>query len=252
MAKNSPKKILDRLDNRISKGFGDYTAIKTVTWDKGRTLGLYCQYGKASLWYGYMVADPLLPKSSQPNTSSMSTPKNWPKPDLKDVLQHSKGNKPDRYYVTDGEHVWSANANKGMASLPNEIWFGTKTPLFLIPGTKVKLTEDINRPGLIGICVEKHFPRCDYEQQMLIELIISIEPERDDMPVEILVCRYDTDEKILKSKSHTKYLDYAQLPNGKWYPTRWQGISNFGKNKQYLQIFQDMKLDKSWFNNPEG
>ena len=113
--------VLDRLDNRISQGFGDFTAIKTSTPEKGQTLQICSQYDKAYLWYGYMVDSSSPPNDNQRNTAFIRTPKNWPNPDLKDVLQHIKGYPPCVYYVTDGQQVWS-NGKMRKRGLVEEIW----------------------------------------------------------------------------------------------------------------------------------
>jgi hypothetical protein len=56
----------------------------------------------------------------------------------------------------------------------------------------------------------------------------------------------------------SRFKEYAQLPEGRWYPTRWD-LDVTADDKPYpnmrvtayrLQIFPGRKLDPSWYTDP--
>lgn len=273
------KTVLDRLDDRISQGFGDFTAIKTETpvnkdgsLDKEHSaLNLYSQNDSASLWRRYLVGEQFLPNGKQRGAPTISVPKGWPDPDIDDILEQVRSKRPSEFYVSNGDQIWPLNMPK--ASLPKEIWLGREQLLLnefrAMPilsklaykirrkKGKAKLLEDINRPGLVGLYAEGYIPRCDSPRRQRIEQILWIDPERDDMPVETLSRDYSQDEKTVKLKFLTKYLDYTQLSDSRWYPTRWQMTTEVHNRPDkdcrefHLQLFAEMKLDKSWFTDPD-
>lgn len=265
--KSQIRTVLDRLDNKISQGFGDYVAIKTETpVNKDGTLDeahgalhFYSQSESASLWCRYLVGDEFLPNGRRRGAPVMGVPKGWPLPNVEVVLQQVRNRQPSEYFVSNGEQVWPTTMPK--VSLPKQIWFGLEQLLLnnrLRKKTKVKLLEDINRPGLVGLYAEGHILSCDSPRRQRIEQILWIDPERDDMPVERLSRDYKQDGKTVELKLLTKYLDYAQLSDGRWYPRHWRMTTEIGEQQRkscrefHLQIFAGMKLDESWFTNPEG
>ena len=64
------------------------------------------------------------------------------------------------------------------------------------------------------------------------------------------------------TEASTKYLEYAQLPSGQWYPKRWQETRLQGipgkpsappaKSSQEFRLIvvPGMQLDKDWYVNP--
>jgi len=276
--KHQLRTVLDRLDGRVSQGFGDFTAIKTETpVNKDRTidkehsaLNLYSQNESASLWCRYLVGDQFLPNGKRRGAPIISVPKGWPEPDIDDILEHVRNKRPSKFYVSNGEQVWFLNMPK--ASLSKEIWLGREQ--LLLNGcrampilsklaykirrkkAKAKLLDDINHPSLVGLYVKGHFFSCCPRELKQIKQFLWIDPERDDMPVETLSCDYGSDAKTIELKLLTKYLDYAQLSDGRWYPTRWQMTYEVHNRPDkyclefHLQLFADMKLDKSWFTDP--
>ncbi len=85
------------------------------------------------------------------------------------------------------------------------------------------------------------------------------DPQRDDMPVEKQYLGYMKDGSTVEREWHSVYLDYAQLPDGRWYPTRWQeGTSNHGENPYtsltefHLTFSTDIALEADWFTDPNA
>jgi len=270
MSKCCLKTVLDKLDNRISQGFGDFTAIETETPEnedgtlneKLGAIHLYAQSGRASLWCRYLVGDQFLPNGKQRHSPVMSVPEGWPDPNMEDVLRKVKIIQASEYFVSDGEHQWPTTMPK--ISLPEEIWFGrkklllnTRRPFFHPHRTKAKLLEDINRPGLISLYVEGYIDRCDFRQRQRIEQTRWIDPNCDDMPVETQSIDYKPDRKTVEFRFLTRYLNYAQLSDGRWYPKHWRMTTEIGVQQRkscqqsHLQIFAGMKLYESCFTNPE-
>ena len=253
------KEVLDRLDARIAEGLGDYTAIITETpVNEDGTLNkqlsavnLYAQSGQASLWCRYLVGDELLPNGRRRNAPTMSIPKNWPQPEIEDVLQQAINMLPSEYLVRDGNQVWPFAKGQKWDDLAGRIWFGREQLLVNTRGAKAKLLKDVNRPDLTGLYVEGHINK-------RIEQTYWIDPNRDDMPVELLSHDYSEDGKTVVVKLLTEYIDYAQLSDGRWYPAHWQMTSEVGKQARkscreyYLNISTEIKLDEIWFTNPEG
>jgi len=110
---------------------------------------------------------------------------------------------------------------------------------------------------LTGLYVEGHINSCNSPLSKRIEQTYWIDPNRDDMPVELLSHDYSEDGKTVELKLLTEYIDYAQLSDCRWYPAYWQMTIEAGKQprkscrKFYLIISTDMKLDVLWFKNPE-
>lgn len=258
-ADKSLKRLLDRLDARIAEGLGDYTAIVTETPvnedgtlnEQLSAVNLYAKRGRSSLWCRYLVGGELLPNGNRRGAPVMSIPDNWPHPEIEDVLQRAINMLPGNYLVRDGKQVWPFAKGPKWDDLAGRIWFGRDRLFISTRGAKVRLLEDVNRPDLVGVYSEGH------RQLKRIEHIYWIDPNRDDMPVERLSCDYSADGKTVERKFFTEYISYSQLSDGRWYPAHWQMTSEHrerpGKScrKYYMNFSTDMKLDKSWFTNPE-
>ena len=77
------------------------------------------------------------------------------------------------------------------------------------------------------------------------------------MPVEKRSLVYMKDGSTVEYDWHSVYLDYAQLPDGRWYPTRWQETtSRFGdspytsSSELHLTLSTDIALEADWFSDP--
>ena len=87
-----------------------------------------------------------------------------------------------------------------------------------------------------------------------------IDPARDDMLVEKITRELEEDGGTVGEEWRTHYLDYDQLPNGQWYPTkwRWSYVTNDKKGnpkydntrESHLRIYPDVGVDEDWFTNP--
>lgn len=255
------KEILDRLDDRISRGFGDFTAIQTeIPIDENGLLDtdhsalyLMAQNGRARLWCRYLVGEQFLQNGRRRAVPTMNVPKDWPHPNIEDVMQEARSKMPSEYIVSDGQEVWPFRMSE--PSLSREIWFGREGLLLNTPGAKAQLLRDASQKDLIGVHAEGHLYRDDFENLQLIEHTCWFAPEQDDMPVKILIGHYGQDGKTVVVKITVDYCDYTQLSDGRWYPIRWRQSIEGGQrrkcNEFCMQIFQEVKLDKSWFADPQ-
>ncbi len=283
--------IMDRLEKRIEKGLGDYVAVLTVSnVQSDGTLsnqrGILRLFGSNQ---GRFVSNQYRvgrPANTEDRTffSLMGMPEGWPKPDVKKVLKRTRNAMPVMFFVMDGRRAWSGFYNTkthsyvgGDKELPHLDMIPWKAENVLVGqiwpspwrwyglGTKVELLNDKNHPNQTGLRVRTYsYPTPKTKQ--LSETTIWLDPARDDMPVEKISRTYEKDNKTVKREYITRYLSYAQLPNGQWYPTRWKTTSglyrgmgqdrvqNRGRlrsTREYnLQIFPNMKLEGEWFTNP--
>lgn len=196
----------------------------------------------------------------------MPTPQDWPFVDLQDVLTRARHLRPVGYYAYNGEKFWSNEATvhenddkqqqvdsiKADRDIMHDIWFG-KTPASYGTGTKAKLITQAERPGLIGLSIEYH----SYRPNRRHERCYWFDPQRDDAPVERQYVSYVEDGTTVEYEWHSLYLDYAQLPDGRWYPTRWQEtMSKHGEDPYtsstefHLFLSTDTALEPDWFKDP--
>ncbi len=127
-------------------------------------------------------------------------------------------------------------------------------------GTDASLTQDAAHPGLIGIRY-KRTPQPDEGTTEINESTWWLDPVRDDMPVETTWSSSPRAGAAVRTEMRVRYLDYAQLPDGQWYPTRWQEDRSDRDRKtgkmvpstQYyrLQIWPKLRLGDEWFRPPE-
>ena len=87
-----------------------------------------------------------------------------------------------------------------------------------------------------------------------VETTLWVDPKRNDVPVEKIVRWHLKDMKQFDVEDRTEYLEFSQLPNKRWYPTKWRTTSTReGKEStsQYLlQLFPGVKLSDKWFADP--
>ena len=82
--------------------------------------------------------------------------------------------------------------------------------------------------------------------------VYRYDPARDDMPVSSSRTLFKKDGTMLE-ETKTQYSDYAQLPGGQWYPTRWVDTLDDKRNitiEHRLQILSKERLDPVWFTDP--
>jgi hypothetical protein len=90
-----------------------------------------------------------------------------------------------------------------------------------------------------------------------MERFIWIDTSRDDMPVEVLRRTFAEDGTQTASEVRSTFLSYAQLPDGRWYPSRWRWTyTNFQDpessrvEEYHLQFHPNLAADARWFADP--
>lgn len=267
------KDVLERLTTRIAD-FNHYVALMTETpinkdgtFSKDfLTLHLFAENGDMWLANRYPAGTKTYPDPRKPNPTIMKTPENWPSIDIIATLKRVKHACLWGYYVYDGESFWSNEARihkgadkkrrtdsiKADVGLLRNIWFGQKYDYGV--ETKVTQLQRDDGSGEIAIYIEYYtaLPR------MRNEKYYWFDPGRDDMPTEIISRCYLQDGKTIEREIHTVYLDYSQLPDGRWYPARWQKTTtDFDKEHGYkfsreyqLTLSTDIELEEDWFTHP--
>lgn len=276
--------ILDRLDGRAKRGFGD-------------CVGLLCSYGKDATGkveqdYGYITLYAtqgdkwlineyrLVSKRPQAGTVLKELPANWPAPDVEKLLPDLKQGLPTRYFVMNGDRGWmgwySGQANPypdartvdpkelnyrlGQQGLAGKLWPSRFKTSIGFEGIKADILQDAAHPGLVGVHY-KTTPQPDNGAAGISESTWWIDPTRDDMPVEVTWSYFQKEGGDAQIQSRVRYLEHAQLPNGQWYPTHWQEERSDRDRKTgkmvpsvqhyRLQVWPKLRLDDEWFRRPE-
>jgi len=275
---NRPKaavqEVLDRLDKRYRQGFGDYVAIMTETplREDGTletdmcALHLFAQEAEAWLSCGYLVGMRQY-RNGKPRQAIDLLP-GWPFPDKDTVLAAIRSAAPSEFIVSDGERTWHdyhgemkdklkqmIPHERAQSSLPGKIWAGRSRMGLYGPDAKVELVADDQHPRLTGLRTETMIPVTPMTKQKE-EDIRWIDSAHDDVIVEEIVKRYKLDGQTLEAEFCTQYLEQKQLLNGQWYPSHWKVTLTFWRDNRpklsnireyHLQIWPDIKLDRSWF-----
>ena len=114
------------------------------------------------------------------------------------------------------------------------------------------MINDAARPGLVGVQTDDRL----IPTEPLYRTIVWIDPKRDDMPIERMEIEDPPEKDAPRTYYRTQYLEHAQLPDGRWYPTHWERTSvnngRVGSMKLIyrLQLFPGKKADPSWYTDP--
>ncbi len=267
------KDVLERLTTRAAD-FNHYVALMTKTKinDDGTlkdscTLHLFAQDGEAWLVNGYPVGAVSYPHRPEIVVPSIKeTPENLLSLDLISVLDRIKHAHLWGYFVFDGENFRSNEATvykdgdikqqtdsiKADRGLLSNIWHGRKYG----HGTKTKLLNRGEESNQLGLYIEYYSYPPPYKKRN--ERYYWFDPDRDDMPIEILYRSYLEDDTTVDIELRTVYLDYSQLLDGRWYPARWQTTTtSFDEEHGYketheyqLTLSTDIELEEDWFTQP--
>jgi len=274
-------KVLDRLDTRSKKGFGNHIAIMTETDHRK-------EWGGATKMYVYLFMrenDKVFYAIYGLNEKAYADAPikqvaDWPKPDIKSTLDLASKTIPLTYYAYDGKKVWVGSFDtypdnksrmiEGETTFNDRpIWYNQLTEyqvwrnresLFLYGyGPSADVVTDKSLPNLVGLRLRDGDFSEKPKSAVREERLFWIDPKRDDVPVKAYVRgeRFDPSRRLRLTIFDTQYLEYARLPNGQWYPTHWKydasredfvekSKGGFGR-EFFLQIFPDMKVDPAWF-----
>jgi hypothetical protein len=276
------KKLLDRLDGRFEKDYGDYVAVLTQT-NHGKRWGstpqkmflyLYGRQGPCAFYGEYSL------RGNDYPDSPLLKIQGWPNPELGRVLELAGKSIPVFSYATDGQKTWTGTFNAEAVKtgrfrefqspykknpiqnnyrLANHLWKGRDTLFLWGFGPQQDLITDKNHPGTLGLRLREGDFGPKAQALARTEKIFWIDPTRDDLPVEATTC----EEKFMDPKKtpatiefKTRYQKFARLPDGQWFPTHWENRLSrkdmAGKTESFsleyqLQIFPSAKLDPSWY-----
>lgn len=270
--------MLDRFDKHNDDGFGDFVGVLTETdvQKDGKTkkmfLHLYAQHDQKLLFAIFDFTDAYA-------DSPMQKLANWPKVDIKQVLEFARKTIPLTYYVTDGTAAWTgrfdgSKENKScmlegtlpLKDLPpnhdyfavNEFW-RNRVSLFLYGyGPRADTVADAAHEGLSGLRLREGNFAADATNVTREERIFWVDPKRNDLPIHYVHRGERVGTKLdSRTEFNTRFLDFAQLPSGTWYPTHWQTVAtrdeltsgtkgSFTREK-YLVIDTAVKIDASWY-----
>jgi hypothetical protein len=277
------KKLLDRLDTRFEKDYGDYVAVMTQTnhgkrWGpepKKMVLYLYGRQGNFSFYGEYSL------RAEEYPDSSLLKIQGWPNPDLKQVLELAGKTIPVFFYATDGKKACSGSFNPEAVKtgrfrelrspykdnplqinyrLANQIW-KSRDALYLWGfGPKPEMVTDKDHPNAFGLRLrEGDFSPKAPLQAARTEKVFWIDPTRDDLPLEATIREEKFDPRQKEPTTiefKFRYLKYGRLSDGRWFPAHWEkqlsrkstdGKADSFSIKYHLQIFPNAKLDRGWY-----
>ena len=290
------RKLLDRLDGRAERGFGDGVAIMTRTRlrppdapqreDPGRLHVFICDGD--SRWLNVYQVGHYPAVNGWPNgVPAIDRLKDWPEPRIDEVLPHvgearplcfcekSGGQTRRWFYDTRKDRYVETDNPKGrLWGLPRQVHFDLDAYLWPTrerlelrkAGAKIELREADDRPGQIGLLVDVRYSESESPHTARKTMIHWIDPARGDVPVETLWISHKRKPAGPPTRQYWRYTEHQQLPDGRWYPTKWQAhalaIANTGKgrwaNQSYimddaefrLRVYPGMKVDNSKLAKP--
>jgi hypothetical protein len=275
------KAVLDRLDRRAEQDFGNYVAVLTQidhrkSWgSRKKAVQIYARDGKKAAYLTFTLREEEYPDSP------MIGLQGWPLPKIDEVLRRAEKTIPLFYYVTNGSKAWSGSMISAPktkekireAELPmkynplrinyclsNEIWKGRESLHLYDFGPRTDTLQNKAHPNAVGVRLREGDFSPKAKLPARTEKIYWIDPNRDDMPLETTV----REEKFIPGSDtaattvefHFRYLNYGQLPDGRWYPTHWENQlsrkSTHGRTDGFslefhLQVFPNMELDPTWY-----
>lgn len=282
--------LINRLDERCQKGFGNYAALQTsydvnpdgtASTESGFVKVFAVQGNKWVIASYRLLSTPRSGRGPTPGTVLTQAPEGWPNPAPEKLLPLLLPAPPSEFWVWDGVKEFQGyfNINTGTFSdvisneakvvphlladlgLASSFW-PSHTELGTIGVSRVKksLVQDAAHPKLLGIHThEDADPKMGRDSTW--DSTTWYDPARDDLPVEEQSSSTVENQPTLSSRYQTRYLEFAQLPDSKqWYPTHWQGTQDTtnrrtGQPATYvthyrLQILPALKLEDKWFQDP--
>ncbi len=273
--------ILNRFDKHNLDGLGNFVGILTETdqrkeWGtKKMFLYLYAQEGDNLLYAVYDFNAANYPDSPMLGLTG------WPKVDIKQTLDLARKTLPLMYYTTDGKSAWlgkfdpgkenKSRMQEGQQSLNNlppfhdyfivHHFWRNREALFLYGyGPSADTLTDKDHPGQIALRLREGDFTPTAKNTIREEWIFWVDPARNDLPIQTLHRgQRITDKPNSLTQFDTRFLNFAQLPNGNFYPIHWKtqatredflAKTKGGYSREFvLQILPNMKLDKTWYNS---
>jgi hypothetical protein len=273
------KDVLDRIDARVNTGFGDCVGVMTETPldSTGRTVPnagqftLFAHDGPKWMEHRFLAGGQRVPtrRTTGDLAPLIPLPAGWPTPQVSSLIAPLGTAIPNDAYVSDGIHAWRVEFQainntaarltdvgtdygtgahaKAWFSIPGQIWPGSEALFTFNPENNVRLKRDrASHDGLIGILAEEDLRSHE----------LWIDPSRDDVPIEYIQTRHDGPGSTMEERR--QFDRFAQLPGGRWYPTRWKytisykrtAVSDTQATLLHLRIDPQLRLESKWFGDP--
>jgi hypothetical protein len=271
------KGFVDRLARRMEADYGDFVMIECEErrMRHGRssegTLEVEGREGVKGFLASYALGPDMVLRGGR------GFPNGWPTPRLADVLETMRLARPWDLYAYDGTTGrWNnqsvpepmtvraipRDAAESRLSLARKLW-----PIYDIelnaPTQKVQALKDGNRPGLIVLHVQLSHPhgfRPGATAGGQLDATYWFDPARDDLLVEIYQRAGNAGDVPLPLVSRGVRMKFAQLANGRWYPTQEQFRSTTPPPDRaanepdfvnvHRQLLERQRLPAGWYSDP--
>jgi hypothetical protein len=280
------KQVIDRLDQRINRNFADGLAVMITTStrithgveEKHNELCVFARRGDMFLRAEYDLSEPL-----DDRRSITPLPDGWPDPGSQSVVKFMRKYIPLHSTFYNNGWKWRLIRNRqgifmgppsrsdprnwrhdmtrpGMfeqllawANLAGEVWQGRYRLNLYSPQTTMELIENTTTRQTLRKMEISRGERAGWDEETY-----EFDPSRDDMPLSYedkwFSRAVGNDTPV--SEITTRWLEFAQLPDGRWYPTRWQKhmshvrINATAVKDVKLNIDPTVVLDEVWFTMP--
>jgi hypothetical protein len=234
------KQILDRVQNRINKGFDNYVGVLTDSLARPEggvdpirtTVKLFARKGQLGLAQTYAV----LPRRL-PNHPGIALPDKWPDVSGEELFALARESTPHSFVAFDKEKVYAGRFLRGrmdpsyaatvdrwtamnLSNVAQYMWPNFGAFNRYTPQTQFRLvSEDTDHPGLVGIEVNSFGPSNDYYNA---QSVFWIDPGQDDLLVEQTETTFRRGSALNREgATDTRVTEVGRLPDGRAYPARW-------------------------------
>ena len=271
------KGFVDRLQERMEADYGDFVMVECeeprMPYDRNSqgSLKVEGRQGVMGFLASYTVgADQLL-------SGGAGFPRGWPTPRLADVMETMTLARPSHLYAYDGATGrWNNQAGPmTVRPIPRD---AARSRLSLAPtlwpiqdidlnstAQKVEALKDGNRPGLIVLRVQASHPhgfRTGTAAGGQLDATYWFDPKRDDLLVEIYQRAGDAGDNPLPLEYRRVRMKFAQLANGRWYPTQEQfrsrrpplerAVNEPDYVNVHRQLLERQTLPEDWYSDPSA
>lgn len=258
------KSVWERIEQRRERGYGDGIALLWMSYgDTDQfSVRLYMQQG-AARYHGDFYINPKPAPDGQPRIAPFD---DWPATSLEEVLRRARQANPGMVFVTDGKRAWGGDMSFRLTRwlkeidllywedswphrISGEIWPSRRKMSLYGTGTEFSMSRDAAHPERLLL----------HSRSLYGEQLHWLDTSRDDMPLRTTSRQFTDDGKTVKSESDKEFLEWAQLTDGRWYPTHWrtthrepkEGKIVEQKGWEYrLRIYPDAPIDPVWLQLP--
>ncbi len=280
------KQVLDRIDANIAKGAGDGLLVMTVEGDKNTRMrdkglfNIYATQGKAFFEFNYTVTTGNLTANDTP------APQGWPHPATVDVLDFIGKTPLQSFFIGDSQGHYYAGSysptshqfRANWPGRPNQVDYPAREASHEAPkhnaayqmwigrgildmyddrgDLKIESIPNDKQPNLVGFRVHDTGPASSATTYELI-----VDPDRNSIPISFMDKSPSEDKPDITEITRRTYSQYAQLSDGRWYPSKWElsldtmtaGTDTpVRSNRSAYQLYFDAtaKIPEEWFADP--